>query len=298
MLASGTLVNTMNDLPASALTGTVLERAEFETPFDRALVVQGTLAGLNIATYVTPVGALAGIIWFDILRKECQRRHAASVAAGVEPFDVVMPRRGDLVLYGLAIFLVTTAALGATDFAFVAAADVLLGPVSGGSAFGAGAGHVAWMLGCGAVVVAVVVSFRRVLAAAGVALSHLGDVVAAAPLRAWAARHRVVVSLLLVAVVLAAGGVVLHWAEAFHAREYGEPALFRGPAGFVGWLTDLVAGGFDADERPRTRLGIALPPALAGAGLVALVSSRRRAAAARRAAASDADQAPPGPIDG
>ncbi|HEY8544310.1 MAG TPA: SLC13 family permease, partial [Acidimicrobiales bacterium] len=212
MLASGGLVNTMNDLPASALAGTVLERVEFATPFDRAVVVQGALAGLNIATYVTPVGALAGIIWFDILRRERQQRHAAAEAtAGRGAFDVVIPTRRDLVVYGTITFLATTLVLGATNFGFVALADALLSQPGHSSDFAAAPTHAFWTVACLAVAAGVLVAFRRVLTAAGVALTHLGDVlVVLTQVRLWASRHRLMAASLIAGALFAASGVLLY----------------------------------------------------------------------------------------
>ncbi|HMG43220.1 MAG TPA: anion permease [Acidimicrobiales bacterium] len=273
MLTSGGLVNTMNDLPASALTGTVLERVEFDTPFDRALVVQGTAAGLNIATYVTPVGALAGIIWFDILRKEKQSQRLSAAKSGRAAFDVVTPSRRDLVVYGSVMFLATTAVLGATNFGFVALADALLGPPSGGSEFGTASSHMFWMVVCLALVVAVVVAFRRVLSSAGVALSHLGDVlVVLTQVRLWASRHKLLAAACIAGLLFTASGVLLYWAETFHAREYGRSALFEDPGEFMTWLTVFVSSGFENSRFPRSTLGHILSAALALGALTALLA--------------------------
>lgn len=272
MLASGALVNTMNDLPASALAGTVLERAEFATPFDRTLVLQGTLAGLNTATYVTPVGALAGIIWFDILRKERQRRRLASAARGRPEADVVTPSRRDLVVYGSIMFLATTAVLGATNFGFVALADAMLGPPDGGSEFGAAPSHLGWMTVCLALAVAVVVAFRRVLAAAGVALAHLGDVlVVLTQVRLWASRHRMLAAAWFAGLLFAGSGALLYWAEDFHAREYDRAPLFDDVGEFMTWLAVFVSSGFEGDKFPRSTIGHILSAALALGSIAALV---------------------------
>ena len=288
MLASGALVNVMNDLPASALTGTVLERAEFATPFDRTLVVQGTAAGLNIATYVTPVGALAGIIWFDILRKERRRQKLAVVAATAAlatrttttgmpvsrraPADVITPTRRDLVVYGTLMFLVTAGVLGLTNFGFVALADGLLGPPEGGSEFGAASSHMAWMVVSLAAAVAVVVAFRRVLTAAGVALAHLGDVlVVVTQVRLWASRHRMLAAMWFAGLLFTGTGVLLYWAEIFHAREYNRAPLFEDPGEFMTWLIVFVSSGFENSKFPRSTLGHILSAALALGSIAALV---------------------------
>lgn len=272
ILGSGALVNTMNDLPASALSGTVLERAEFATPFDRALVVQGTLVGLNIATYATPVGALAGIIWFDILRKERRRRAALAPPAGRERLDVVMPSRRDLLIYGTFMFLMTAVVLGATNFGFVALADALLGPPVGGSEFGAAPSHMAWMFACLAVALVVVIAFRRVLTAAGVALAHLGDVlVVVTQVRLWASRHRMLAAFWFAGMMFTCTGALLYWAETFHAREYNRAPLFDDPGEFMTWLTVFVSSGFENNRFPRSTLGHILAALLALGSIAVLV---------------------------
>jgi len=273
MLVSGGLVNTMNDLPASALAGTVLERAEFKTPFDRSLVVQGSLTGLNIATYVTPVGALAGIIWFDILRKERQRRRLESLATvGQTPFDVIIPRRRDLVAYGSTMFLAATAVLGATNFGFVSIADALLGPPSGGTEFGSASTHILWSLGCIAAIVAVVVAFRVVLRSAGVALAHLGDVlVVLTRVRLWASRHRMLAAIWIAGLMFLLSGALLYWSESFYAREFNEKPLFETPGEFITWLTLFVSSGFENRKFPRSTLGHVLSGLLALGSIAVLV---------------------------
>ncbi len=272
ILVSGVLVNTMNDLPASALAGTVLERAGFATPFDHALVVQGTLTGLNIATYVTPVGALAGIIWFDILHKERDRRRRARDDRGREPFDVVMPSRRDLIVYGSVTFLAMTAIIGATNFGVVALADLLLGPASGGTEFGDAPAHLLWTAGSLALGCAVVVTFRRVLAMRGVALAHLGDLlVMLTRARLWASRHRLTAGSIIAGAIFVGSGMLLYWVESFHAREYGVMPMFQNPGQFMTWLVVFVSSGFENGLFPRSVLGNVLAASLALGSIAALV---------------------------
>jgi arsenical pump membrane protein len=169
ILTSGVLVNTMNDLPAAALVGKALARVDddFATPVDRMVVVQGLVVGLNIAAYVTPVGALAGIIWFDVVRKDRERRRITPPAGEEQPFVVVMPTRRDLIVYGGVMFLVMTVLLGVTNFGFGALAGWVTALVNGRPWFRS-LGHVLWMLAGLATAIVVVVWFRRVLRANGV----------------------------------------------------------------------------------------------------------------------------------
>ena len=85
---TGLLVNLFNDLPAAALLSEALP--------ERTILLQAMLASLNIACYVTPTGALAGIIWFHLLRQEKEIR---------------TPDRAGLTLWGATAFLTTGAGL-------------------------------------------------------------------------------------------------------------------------------------------------------------------------------------------
>lgn len=280
VLASGVIVNTMNDLPASALAGTVLSRVEFATPFDRALVVQGTLTGLNIATYLTPVGALAGIIWFDILYKERDRRRRIAREDRVRDFaDVVMPNRRDLVVYGSATFLAVTAIVGATNFGVVALVDMLLGPASGGTEFGAAPLHLLWTVGGLAMAFAVVIAFRRVLSAHGVTLAHLGLgdlLVMRKRARFWASRHRLTVGLVIAGSILVGSGVLLYLVESFYVRQHDVIPLFEDPGQFIPWLVVFVSSGFEGGLFPRSILGNVLAGGLALGSIATLVVLIRR----------------------
>ena len=96
MLGTGLLVNLINDLPAAALIGEVLSAVPGTA--QNTILLQSVLVGLNIACYVTPIGALAGIIWFHIMR------------TGARP-GMSLPTRPGMVLYGAIHFFFTTMAL-------------------------------------------------------------------------------------------------------------------------------------------------------------------------------------------
>lgn len=89
---TGILVNIMNDLPASALIAQLVNSTAGST--DNPVFLQSILVGLNIACYVTPVGALAGIIWFHIMRTG-------------DTGDMVLPTRLGMFMYGLTHFFFT-----------------------------------------------------------------------------------------------------------------------------------------------------------------------------------------------
>jgi Na+/H+ antiporter NhaD/arsenite permease-like protein len=265
---SGLLVNGVNDLPASALTGEVLaevdergtgagDGAGFETPFDRVLVTQSALVGLNIGTYVTPVGALAGIIWFNILQRERQRRREVAVAAGRQPFDVILPGRGDLVVYGAATFLAVGLLLGTTNFAFVALADWLAGPMSGHTGFSGVPGHLVWWWLSLGVAAAVVVSFFRELRRHRVLLTHLADLLfLVTKVRLLAARHRVITAGAMFATLFALSAALLYHVELFHDANYDGDGVwggskrseFSGPVDFVFWLHVFITSGWEGER--------------------------------------------------
>lgn len=70
--SSGLLVNIFNDLPASALVAETLPKLDL-TATAETVITQASLVDLNIGTYVTPVGALACLIWFNLIRKQVKR---------------------------------------------------------------------------------------------------------------------------------------------------------------------------------------------------------------------------------
>lgn len=92
----GLLVNVINDLPAAAIAGKVAEQTTLLGPLDGRIFLQSMLVALNIGCYVTPVGALAGIIWFHIMSGEK---------------NVDTPSRLQMVAVGLVHFLMVILAL-------------------------------------------------------------------------------------------------------------------------------------------------------------------------------------------
>lgn len=101
---SGLLVNVFNDLPAAALIASIISQLNFETFLTKYIFVQASLVGLNIGTYLTQVGALAGLIWFNQLRiqRRKQREWFPELAT-----EMTFPKRMDLVRYGSMHFVFT-----------------------------------------------------------------------------------------------------------------------------------------------------------------------------------------------
>ena len=96
MFGVAALVNTVNDLPAAAIVGESLHALGDDQSLIRTIVLQSTLASLNIACYITPVGALAGIIWFHIMRRETSET------------AIRTPSRLGMVVYGVSHFVLTS----------------------------------------------------------------------------------------------------------------------------------------------------------------------------------------------
>ena len=109
VLGSGLVVNVFNDLPAAALIAQLLSQLEFGSSVVRTIFVQASLAGLNIGTYLTQAGALAGLIWFNQLRLERQRQREKFPDHDQE---IEFPRRFDLIRYGSAHFVFTGVSIG------------------------------------------------------------------------------------------------------------------------------------------------------------------------------------------
>lgn len=125
VLGSGIMVNIFNDLPAAALVANVLSRLEFASIVTRTVLVQASLVGLNIGTYVTQVGALAGLIWFNQLRiqRSRQREYFPELAD-----EMTFPERSDLLRYGFAHFVFTGLSVAMFLMFLWVLLTVLIGP--------------------------------------------------------------------------------------------------------------------------------------------------------------------------
>ncbi|MBI5123666.1 hypothetical protein HZA75_07445 [Candidatus Roizmanbacteria bacterium] len=101
VFGSGFLVNVFNDLPASALLSELYPKLEADY-VTKTIFLQAVLIGVNIGCYVTPVGALAGIIWFNTLRVH---RNKLGQLYKEQATQLILPTRGDLVRFGVVNFL-------------------------------------------------------------------------------------------------------------------------------------------------------------------------------------------------
>ena len=96
---AGGMVNLLNDLPASDLLAQLFAQSSFSR-FQEYAALQATLVAVNIGTYLTPIGALAGLIWVQTMKR---------AQAGRTKDRVVTPELRDLMLFGLISFVITFA---------------------------------------------------------------------------------------------------------------------------------------------------------------------------------------------
>ena len=91
--------------PASAIIAQVLAGLSFDEFIYEIVIVQMILAGLNIGTYLTQAGALAGILWFSIIRIETKKREEEYPSLAEE---IELPSRTELINYGLIHFVIVS----------------------------------------------------------------------------------------------------------------------------------------------------------------------------------------------
>lgn len=109
VFGAGLTVNIFNDLPAAALVATIFSQIEFTSSVTRTILMQASLTGLNIGTYVTQIGALAGLLWFNQIRIHRMRQRDQYPEFHNE---MTFPSRKDLVRYGITHFLFTGLSVG------------------------------------------------------------------------------------------------------------------------------------------------------------------------------------------
>ncbi len=120
IFGSGVMVNMFLDLPSAAIIGQILPKLELGFMAEKILT-QASLIGLNIGTYVTSIGALAGLIWFEEIR--VQRSTEEERVPGLDG-EMVFPDRVDLLRYGTLHFFFT--GLIATVFLLIEAGLIKL----------------------------------------------------------------------------------------------------------------------------------------------------------------------------
>ncbi|MFB6116663.1 MAG: SLC13 family permease [Candidatus Nanosalina sp.] len=123
IFGSGLMVNLFLDLPSAAIIGQIIPKLELGLMTERILT-QASLVGLNIGTYVTSIGALAGLIWFDEIRVQ---RNLEEKAHSEPEEEMIFPDRIDLLRYGFIHFIFT----GLIAALFILVEVVLINLVTG-----------------------------------------------------------------------------------------------------------------------------------------------------------------------
>jgi arsenical pump membrane protein len=258
---SGISVNLFNDLPAAALIGEVFDKAQIASPYAKHLMLQGILVGVNIGCYVTPVGALAGLIWFHRMARE-KRHHAAeyakerkhggeySGAALIDPAGLELPSRGDMIHYGLLHFIMVGASLGVLLPFGALVLDFLLEPVKNSPPHPDLAGRFPnqewfWWLGL-AITAASIAWFRRVLTAYQILLSHLkGVFLWIVHAQIWAVKNRLSFMLVMLVLIFGSISALLYLTEKTSAGIYHRELPFDSIQTFILWFFVWVGGSFE-----------------------------------------------------
>lgn len=102
IIGTGIIVNVFNDLPSSAIIAEIITQLEFPTLERKIIFTQSILIGLNIGAYITQVGALAGLIWFNQIRVH-RKKHDYN-----NPDKIVFPKRLDMIKYGFLHFTIVS----------------------------------------------------------------------------------------------------------------------------------------------------------------------------------------------
>lgn len=230
MIGTATLVNVVNDLPASALIGEVAVRASDMDSVSYNVFMQSVLAALNIACYITPIGALAGIIWFHILRDEGGQ--------------IETPTRPGLCLYGFSHFILVSISLSILIPFFNLAIRIM----SPGSSVGINDeafldSENGWILWVGLVTLMVVfVAFVRILKNEKIILGDLRAFLSAASwINVRSKRFGVALQLGISAVVLFVFGSLIMAAE---------EQLPLGIREFIVWILVFLGSGYEDDWFP------------------------------------------------
>ena len=96
IVVPGILANLLNDLPTSALISELIAGAGIVGPGgseNDIMIIQSLLVGLGVGAYLTPIGTLAALIWFHIMRNQGE--------------DVDTPGWVEMFFYGLIYFIMT-----------------------------------------------------------------------------------------------------------------------------------------------------------------------------------------------
>ncbi len=253
-VGSGLSVNVINDLPASALWSEILSQVQFDSQVSSVLATMGVLVGVNIGTYVTPIGALAGIIWLRLIRQELRRRRPASIDSA--------PTAMDLFRTALPVFLVVSIVTALVNLLVAMILFLALQPTGINKAYpdpslGSLDASLFGYVAVGLVAVAVcVVLFRRAVARREVVFTHISEAfLVIQSIQRWAREHRFVYSGAVVSLVMVLLAAVLWQLERMYEISAGVPAserTFESLGSYGAWLMAFVGSGFENDVFPKS----------------------------------------------
>lgn len=94
--ASGAMVNIFNDLPATTMIAELFNAADIGA---QTFAFRAVMVGVNVGCYVTPIGALAGILFFSVINQHKRSRDE-------DDFHIRLPNKYHLIVLGLLFFFV------------------------------------------------------------------------------------------------------------------------------------------------------------------------------------------------
>ena len=284
--ATTILSSVMNDLPAASLSGEIVEYGDksnqqlFSTDFDQVSFVQNSILGLNLGTFITPFGALAGLIWFSTLRK-----NRAQLVKRYPTQDIELPGPKDLFRYGSLIAFPAIVILGIANYGIVSLAHLLLLPFDLSTV----GSEITFSMIAGLVtVVAIFMTFRRQLAKSDVTLVYIAQLLTAFNRVRWFAEgHRLTFVTLCSTLALTVVSGTLYFTERLTARmcasgQFGTTcdisdsmqrvqSLPTGVRQFVTWTLVFMTSQFEQDRFPQSLFGAILAGGLAIGGLAIVV---------------------------
>lgn len=253
-IGSGISVNLINDLPASALWGEVLSRVQFDSQVSSVLASMGVLVGVNVGTYVTPIGALAGIIWLRLIRQELRRRRPASVDSA--------PSAMDLFRTALPVFVVVAVVTALANLLIAVLLYLALQPTGINKAYpdpslGSIDASLLAYTGAGLLaLIACIVLFRRAVVRGEVVFTHISEAfLVVQTVRRWAREHRVMYASSVIALVMLLMAAVLWQLERMYEISAGVPTnerTFESLGSYGAWLMAFVGSGFENDVFPKS----------------------------------------------
>jgi arsenical pump membrane protein len=253
LLVSGGLVNLFNDLPAAAFLSNIID----PNMAGKDMVSRALLVGLNIGCYVTPVGALAGIIWFHQMKNETKKIKEID-----SEFDIKTPLRSGLFKYGMIHFVIVTLALSVILPAISHLYNASISPWNGLTyeATEQSMWGIEMLAGVG-FAFAIMLVFNHILKSNHVVL---GDMRVFLGFMTWAntrnQEHSIGTFILFFVAIVALFTVPIFRAEDWGVSEYI-------------WIPNMIGGGFDFPDEliPKSTLGVILMGILPLASIALLV---------------------------